>query len=451
MADIEVTNWFGDVVTHPKVLVKANSVDDLVAVVKDPAKYPAPVRAVGSNHSTSACGVADGGTLIQMAKMNKILSVGPNGVTAEAGAIYIDIAQLLEKQGLEFHINTEIGNLTVGSAACGGTKDASFPGEYGQVGSYVTNVKMVLASGELVEVTPSQPDLLQQVRSSYGTMGLVYEVTLQVRPMQPMAVHHETFKLQDFAQKLPDILNRNESVMLYLFPFDGLITVEFRHRNPGTSGSPDRHIWPLRNYLWGTAGPRFCRDMEANVSDPSVRYAILDDFNAIWRFKLENLIKNDNTVAADQIIRYPVPADDSRYTFSFWAFPEQNYAAALSQYFAFCRSYYQQKGYRSNMLSVGYRVLQDQNALLSYSYEGNVITIDPVSTANPGWDDFLDAYNNFCSNLGAFPLLNQTDRLTPAQAQKAFGGRLKELEQARKSYDPGNRLLNDYFKGLLGS
>ena len=31
-----------------------------------------------------------------------------------------------------------------------------------------------------------------------------------------------------------------------------------------------------------------------------------------------------------------------------------------------------------------------------YSWDGNVMTIDPVSTANPGWDDFIVAYNQFC-------------------------------------------------------
>ncbi|HKS97819.1 MAG TPA: FAD-linked oxidase, partial [Terriglobia bacterium] len=65
MADLEVTNWFGDVVSHPQVVVDVHSVDDLVRVVKDPTTYPSPVRCVGSNHSTSACGVADGGTLLK--------------------------------------------------------------------------------------------------------------------------------------------------------------------------------------------------------------------------------------------------------------------------------------------------------------------------------------------------------------------------------------------------
>ena len=42
------TNWFGDVVSHPQVIVDANSVDDIAAILKDPGKYPSPVRAMGS-------------------------------------------------------------------------------------------------------------------------------------------------------------------------------------------------------------------------------------------------------------------------------------------------------------------------------------------------------------------------------------------------------------------
>ncbi|MEI9973767.1 MAG: hypothetical protein WDO73_17965 [Ignavibacteriota bacterium] len=55
------------------------------------------------------------------------------------------------------------------------------------------------------------------------------------------------------------------------------------------------------------------------------------------------------------------------------------------------------------MLYVGYYVAKDQNSLLSYSYDGNVMTIDPISTANPGWNDFLVAYNQFCSEGGGIP------------------------------------------------
>jgi FAD/FMN-containing dehydrogenase len=449
MSTLAVTNWFGDLVSHPKVLVEPDSIGDIITILKDPAKYPSPVRAVGSNHSTARCSVADGGTVIKMSKMNRILSITSDTVTAEAGALYIDVAQELEKRQLQFYVNTEIGSLSVGSAACAGTKDASMPGEFGQVGSYITHVKMVLPSGDLLVVDENQPELLQKIRSSYGTFGIIIEATFRVRPIVPMAVHHETFSLEDFIQKLPELKARKESLMYYVFPFDSLITIEFRKYNPDASGDPNRTIWPLRNYLWKSAGPLFCHQVEEDISDPTVRYGVIDSFCALWRFKLTHLIQSDYTIAGDQIIRYPAVSDNSRYTFSLWAFPEEQYPTILTDYFQFCRDYYQQNGYRTNMLNVGYYIAKDQESLLSYSYDGNVMTVDPVSTANPGWKAFLKAYNDLCSNRGGIPLLNQTFGVTRTQAQKALGDRLKVFAEARKTYDPGNRLLNDYFGDLL--
>jgi FAD/FMN-containing dehydrogenase len=371
-------------------------------------------------------------------------------VTVEAGAIYIDIAKELEKNQLQFYINTEIGNLSAGSAACCGTKDSSMPGEFGQVGSYITRLKMVLPDGTVTEVGEDQPEVMQKVRSSYGTFGVVVEVTFRVRALQPMAVHHETYPIEEFVDRLPEMLTAGQSIMLYLFPFEDLVTIEFRRYNPQAVGDPNRVAWPLRNYMWATAGPAFCARVEEDVPLPGLRYQIVDGFCQLWRFKLENMVKSDNTVAGDQIIRYPSPAGGSRYTFSFWAIPEENYATVLPEFFKFCRKYYDTAGYRTNMLCVGYRVLRDQQSLLSYSWNGNMITIDPVSTANPGWQQFLPVYNEFCSDHGGVPLLNQTPSLTRAQVEKALGERWREFADARRGYDPGNRLLNQYFRDLLG-
>jgi hypothetical protein len=94
-------------------------------------------------------------------------------------------------------------------------------------------------------------------------------------------------------------------------------------------------------------------------------------------------------------------------------------------------------------------VFKDQNSLLSYSYDGSVMTIDPVSTGNPGWEAFLDAYNQLSSDQGGLPLLNQTPRVTPAQVQKALGPRLQHFAAARKGYDPNDRMLNEFFRNVL--
>jgi hypothetical protein len=268
--------------------------------------------------------------------------------------------------------------------------------------------------------------------------------------LTPLAVHHKTFALEEFIDALPGLKALNYSMMFYFFPFENKITVEFRKYNPDAGGEPNRTAWALRNHIWGTAGPKLGHDVEKTFHDPVVRYGIVDKFNAAWRFQLENLVVSDNTVPSDEIIDYPPVANDSRYTFSFFAFDDSSYPKVLTEFFQFVKDYYQQKGYRSNLLYVGYSILQDQNAMLSYSWDGNIMTIDPVSTGNPGWNDFLAAYNQFSSDRDGKPILNQTFGLNSAMVQKAFGHRWETIGSTRTTFDPDGRLLNGYFRGLLG-
>jgi FAD/FMN-containing dehydrogenase len=445
-----VHNWFGTVTSSPRVVVEVQSVDEIVAIMKDPERYPSPVRAVGSNHSTTECGVADAGTLIVMRSMNRILEIRDDTVTAEAGALYIDVNYELLKRNLQFYVNVELGNLSIGSACCGGTKDASMPGEFGQVASYAVSIKLVTPAGELVEIDESDPRRLQAARSSYGLFGIVYEATFKVRPLAALSVHHESFSFEEFAQQLPALKTRGEAVMLYINPFLDRVTIELRSYH---SASSARDLtdwqWKLRDRVWSQMAPLYTYYVTKYIPLPSLRNALYDVYHRLIVLALLYLIRGKNTLPQAQQIRYPAESDNARYTFSIWAFPEATYIASLRRYFEFSLEYFRKTGYRVNLLSVGYRIKADQSSLFSYSYDGDMITFDPCSTGNPGWDDFLQAYNQICSDLGGVPLFNQTAHLTRAQVDRAFGERLLVFDRYRKQYDPNDRLLNEYFRSLL--
>ena len=75
--------------------------------------------------------------------------------------------------------------------ATAATKDSSFPGGFGQVSSYVTAVRLVTPHGKLREITErDNPKEMRIIRSSYGLFGIVYEVTIKVRPTTALAVRH---------------------------------------------------------------------------------------------------------------------------------------------------------------------------------------------------------------------------------------------------------------------
>src|SRR6516164_8390930 len=71
----------------------------------------------------------------------------------------------LRKQGLQFMTNIEIGNMTVGSAACCHSKDALDGVEFGQFNSYLVGMKWVTPSGDLAEASATDnPQLLYRMR-----------------------------------------------------------------------------------------------------------------------------------------------------------------------------------------------------------------------------------------------------------------------------------------------
>lgn len=444
-------NWFGNIASSPAVVVEPGSVDEIVGIMRDPDTYPAPVRAVGSNHSTTPCGVADGGTVVSMRGLDRVLGIGADTVTAQAGALYIDVSRRLRAHGLQFHVNVEIGNLTIGSAACGQTKDASFPGEYGQVCSYACEIKLVTASGEQMTISEDQPELLRAVRSSHGLLGIVYEATFKVRPIEPMVVHHATYDLDTFERRLPALRGRGEALMLYIDPYLDTITVEFRRYEPTSRpGRASSWQWRLRNLMWSTIAPFTASWITRRVASTRIRHVLLEALQRLINVASVRLLRGRHTIASDQMIRYPDKATSSGYTFSIWAFPEDRYAGTLRDYYDFVRTYLRSRGYRPNLTHVGYRISQDTSSTFSYTHSGPVVTIDPVSTGGEGWEDFLLAYNDFCSRHGGMPLLNQTPALRRSQVHKAFGDRIDAFEGVRADLDPKDRLLNDYFAQLLG-
>lgn len=444
------TNWEESISLQPAVTLFPTSVDEVSRIVADVDHHPSPLRAAGSRHSTTHCGVTDGGTLMVMRRMDRIIAVDRQTltVTVEAGALYIDVAHALQKYGLQFYVNVEIGNLTMGSAATTGTKDASMPGENGQVCSYCIGVKLVSADGTVMEIDETQPSLLHKVRSSYGLFGAVVETTFRVKEIKPMAVRHRSYTLDEFEQALPALRDNGESMMYYLYPFQNKLTVEFR-RYLDHDVTTSRWLWPLRNLVWKTIAPIWGYLAITLIPDHRLRYALVDGFYTVVRLALGRILANERTVATDQIIRYPEHKGKSKYTFSIWAFPEQDIMPTMRAYYRFCRDYYRQHGFRCNMVNVGYRIARDQNPIFSYSYSGTVMTLDPVTTGEPGWDDFLQAYNRFCSEHDGVPLFNQTKWLTRDQVHKAFGARIGDFEATRRTLDPDDRFLNTYFRELL--
>ena len=304
--DVTIKSWDQTWTYRPKVLATPTSVDDIVEIMKDKARYPSPVRPAGSMHSTARMnGDDDGGTMVDMKAMNHILYFTEDTVTVEPGVSYLQLANALKERGLQPFITTEIGNVTLAAMATAATKDSSFPGGFGQISSYVTGVKLVTPQGEIREITAQEhPEVMRVLRSSYGLFGIVYEVTIKVRPTTALSVRHVSLSLKEFRENFSRYKAEGYAVMYYIFPYARRIVVELRKDNPN-SKPKSRHRWSYRNRFWRKYGPALNHWIRRKTTNEKYREAAANLLFFLLRQGLVYVVRSDRTWPHAQIINYP--------------------------------------------------------------------------------------------------------------------------------------------------
>lgn len=175
----------------PGIVAFATSVDQVVSVVRlaNEKRFPIVTRGSGTGLSGGSVPV-DGGVVLCLSKMNRILEVDTKNLTltAEAGAITLSIAEAAEKVGLFYppdpgsmKISTIGGNVAENSGGLRGLK-------YGVTRDYVMGLEIVLPTGELTFTgnkcvkDVAGYSLRDLFIGSEGTLGIITKVLLALIP-----------------------------------------------------------------------------------------------------------------------------------------------------------------------------------------------------------------------------------------------------------------------------
>jgi FAD/FMN-containing dehydrogenase len=448
-----ITNYDGGIVSTPQQHVHPKSVQELQEILRDRVKYPSPVRALGSNHSLTPCAVSTG-TVVSMDGFTKIVKIdtAKKTLTAQAGLQLVDAAAALRKKGLQFMLNIEIGNITLGSAACCQTKDSLDGVELGQVNSYVTAIKWVDPSGELMEASESKnPELLPYIRASYGLAGIVYEVTFKLKPIEIIAFNYDVHDVEDLKDSIiKKAISSNQSMVLWTIGDDIVIQTRNKGRKLKHEFLADAREFGW-NFLAAYTG-RGLRDRFGGVGIGKVKENLGSGLELAF-YRLLSAGGGFTLEAPDKTINYSKTPQSARYAFTFWAFPRANYVKNVQDYVQWAADYYKQHKFRCNMPLGSYFIRKDRSSLLSYTWDGDIISLDPIhapSDKEPeAWPSFLKAFNEWAHQRGGIPLLNQSPFVKKEHVVKAYGDRWTKLSDWLKVVDPDRRMVNEFFAELL--
>ncbi len=448
-----ITNYDGGIVTTPKAHVHPTSVEELQDILRQPDRHPSPVRAMGSNHSLTPC-AASTGTIVSMAGLSRIVKIDPVNMTftAQAGLQLVDAAAELRKQKLQFMLNIEIGNITLGSAACCQTKDSLDGVELGQLNSYVTGIKWVSPSGTLQEASEStNPELLPFIRASYGLAGIVYEVTFRIKPLEIIRFNYDVHRVDELTEDIiAKAIASNQSIVLWTI--GGEVVIQSRN-----AATELKHEWlaEARRFGWNFMAAFTGRGLRDHLggSPFGAMTERLGSGLELGFYRLLSAGGGFTLEAPDKTVNYSKTPVSARYAFTFWAFPRAAYVKNLQDYVKWAEAYHTQTGFRCNMPLGSYFIRKDTSSLLSYTHDGDIISLDPIHAVGEkeqeAWATFLKAFNDWAYQRGGIPLLNQSPFVKRAHVVAAYGDRWTKLADWLGTVDPNRRMVNEFFAELL--
>ena len=175
----------------PDIVVDAVRTEEVSAIMRYAYEKGIPVTPRGSG--TGLCGGAvavKGGILLSLAKMNKILEIDEENLTAtvEPGVLLMDFAGAIAEKDLMYPPDPGEKTATLGGNVmtnAGGMRAI----KYGVTRDYVRGMEVVLPNGEVIELggkvakNSSGYSLKDIMIGSEGTLGIITKLILRLIPM----------------------------------------------------------------------------------------------------------------------------------------------------------------------------------------------------------------------------------------------------------------------------
>ncbi len=416
-------NWSGNQRCIPSRRVAPSSVAELQELLRSDTNK---IRAVGSGHSFSPLVPTDH-LLLSTRRLTGIESVDAERLQATilGGTVLQDIGPALHNQGQALINMPDIDQQTL--AGCVATATHGTGRELGSLSSYVTELELALANGELLRCNESEnPDVFRAAQVNLGALGIVTRITLQNR--EPFRLKREArwMPVEECMEQALSMAAANRNFEFYYFPFTGMTLGDYLnptadpaqegHELDGNSGVLD--LKTARDYLGWSSKLRemilstYMRSIEPS-SNTDYSYAIYATERHVRFNEMEYHLPVDSGLQALKEIRELIETQ----------FPEV-------------------------FFPIECRFIAGEDAWLSPFYQRDTISLAVHRYFEEDYGPLFAAVEPLLIRYGGRPHWGKFNTLKAPQF-KIMYPQWEAFKEVRQELDPSGRFLNDYLASLF--
>lgn len=216
----------------PELVVFAETIKDVQNILKYAYDNEIPVisRGAGTN-MVGSCVCNNGGIVLNFSKMNKILEIDKQNMTArvQPGVVLADLKNAVEKDNLFFPPDPSNYAVSTIGGAIAQSSGGALGFKYGTTKDYILSLKVVTSDGKLLTLGADTPKdaagyhLAQLMVGSEGTLAVIVEATVKLIP-KPQTLR----AVSAYFNNLEDGMNSvNKIIENCIFP----AAIDFMDRN----------------------------------------------------------------------------------------------------------------------------------------------------------------------------------------------------------------------------
>jgi len=211
------TNWVGNQSFEAEEIVKPADEAGAVAAVKRAAVAGQRVRVPATGHSFTPIVQTDG-MLLDLEQLKGIRSVdlAKQRAVVGAGTPISELGEPLWDRGLALRNQGDIDSQRIAGAIGTGTHGSGT--QFGSFSASMTACRLITASGDVIEVSESTPELLAAAQVSVGMLGVMTDVELQVKEKYRLQENFGYESFEDVMSTFYDRVSRHRNFGLFWFP-----------------------------------------------------------------------------------------------------------------------------------------------------------------------------------------------------------------------------------------